>query len=139
MPARGGSQQAGFDPHDNPHLADKLHRVAKSCVQKQIGFRIDDEWSRTAFVIADHVASRSLPALCARDNCPLSSTREHPQLGVLEEGEFHFQVTEALPAPRGAGCVRIIDGLALLSRSPAVQPCDIQRCVFRVHCRHRCC
>ncbi|GAA6051086.1 hypothetical protein JCM3770_004705 [Rhodotorula araucariae] len=94
--------QAGFDPNNDPHLADKLRRVAKNCVQKQISFHIDDEYSRTAFVISDH-------------------------LGVLEEGEFFFQTSEPIPVSDGYGCARSVTGPALLSRSPAVQPCDIQR------------
>lgn len=48
-------QQAGFDPRENPHLADKLRIVAENWISKQTNFRIDDEFSRTAFVIADHV------------------------------------------------------------------------------------
>ncbi|GAA5852209.1 hypothetical protein JCM9279_006932 [Rhodotorula babjevae] len=100
--------QAGFDPRDDPHLAAKLHKVAEGCVKKQIGFRIQDDWSRAAFVIADH-------------------------LGVLEEGEFHYQVSEPLPAPNGLGQVRNVLGPTLLTRSPAIQPCDVQRAtgVFR--------
>ncbi|GJN91292.1 hypothetical protein Rhopal_004311-T1 [Rhodotorula paludigena] len=100
--------QAGFDPRENPHLADKLRIVAENWISKQTNFRIDDEFSRTAFVIADH-------------------------LGVLEEGEFFLQVSEKMPAPSGQGYVGNVLGPTLLSRSPAVQPCDVQRAtgVFR--------
>jgi hypothetical protein len=48
-------------------------------------------------------------------------------MGVLEEGEFFFQCSEPLPVNNGFGKVGIVDGDALLSRSPAVQPCDVQK------------
>ncbi|GAA5881565.1 hypothetical protein JCM1840_003445 [Sporobolomyces johnsonii] len=59
--------QSGFEPRENPHLASKLKMVARMSLEKQLSFRVDDDSARTAFVIADH-------------------------LGVLEEGEFFFQV-----------------------------------------------
>ncbi|BGP17070.1 hypothetical protein JCM10213v2_005079 [Rhodosporidiobolus nylandii] len=94
--------QSGFDPTENPHLADKIHLVAKAWIQKQISWKIDDEYSRTAFVIADH-------------------------LGVLKEGEFFFQSSDPLPSPNGQGTVNVVLGPALLSRAPAIQPCDVQK------------
>ncbi|GAA5979666.1 hypothetical protein JCM11641_004048 [Rhodosporidiobolus odoratus] len=93
---------AGFDPADNPHLADKVHKVAQSWIQKQISWKVEDEYSRTAFVIADH-------------------------LGVLEAREFFYQSSDPLPSPNGQGYTSIVLGPALLSRSPAIQPCDIQK------------
>ncbi|GAA5906977.1 hypothetical protein JCM6882_000017 [Rhodosporidiobolus microsporus] len=96
--------QAGFDPVQNPHLADKLFKTAQGQIRKQLGWKLDDEYSRTAFVVADH-------------------------LGVLEEGEFFFQASEPVLHPSGRGRTSVINGPALLSRSPAIQPCDIQRAV----------
>ncbi|BGP40958.1 hypothetical protein JCM10449v2_004923 [Rhodotorula kratochvilovae] len=93
--------QAGFDPRENPHLADKLHLLAENCVKKQIRFSIDDEYSRNVYVVADH-------------------------LGDLEEGEFFFQTSSPIRVGNGYGCA-MVTGPALLSRSPALQPCDIQR------------
>ncbi|GAA5871320.1 hypothetical protein JCM3774_000909 [Rhodotorula dairenensis] len=93
--------QAGFDPRENPHLADKVKKLAERALDR-ISFKIDDEYSRTAFVIADH-------------------------LGLLEEGEFFFQTREPLPDPSGFGEMAVITQPALLSRSPAIQPCDVQR------------
>ncbi|GAA5824505.1 hypothetical protein JCM11251_000451 [Rhodosporidiobolus azoricus] len=94
--------QAGFDPSQNPHLADKLYKTVQSHIRKRLGWKIDDEYSRTAFVVADH-------------------------LGILKEGEFFFQISEPMTHPSGRGTTFIVDGPALLSRSPAIQPCDIQR------------
>ncbi|GAA6005518.1 hypothetical protein JCM11491_003670 [Sporobolomyces phaffii] len=94
--------QNGFEPRKNPHLAAKLKIVASMSLDKQLSFKVDDEYSRTAFVIADH-------------------------MGVLNEGEFFFQVGEPLPVGNGFGRTGIVDGEALLSRSPAVQPCDVQK------------
>ncbi|GAA5913034.1 uncharacterized protein JCM6883_000493 [Sporobolomyces salmoneus] len=94
--------QNGFEPRKNPHLAAKLKIVSSLTLEKQLTFKVDDDFSRTAFVIADH-------------------------MGVLEEGEFYFQCSEPLPTGDGFGKVGIVDGEALLSRSPAVQPCDVQK------------
>lgn len=94
--------QSGFELRKNPHLAAKLKIVAALTLEKQLSFKVEDEFSRTAFVIADH-------------------------MGVLEENEFFFQCSEALPMGNGFGKVGIVDGDALLSRSPAVQPCDVQK------------
>ncbi|GAA5948732.1 hypothetical protein JCM3765_004988 [Sporobolomyces pararoseus] len=94
--------QNGFEPSKNAHLAAKLKIVSSLTLEKQLSFKVDDEYSRTAFVIADH-------------------------MGVLEEGEFFFQCSEPLPTNNGFGKVGIVDGYALLSRSPAVQPCDVQK------------
>lgn len=47
-------QQAGFDPRKCPHLAEKLRYVAERQLDR-IKLKIEDEYSRTAFVIADHV------------------------------------------------------------------------------------
>ncbi|GAA5984245.1 hypothetical protein JCM5350_002878 [Sporobolomyces pararoseus] len=94
--------QNGFEPSKNAHLAAKLKIVSSLTLEKQLSFKVDDDFSRTAFVIADH-------------------------MGVLEEGEFFFQCSEPLPTNNGFGKVGLVDGYALLSRSPAVQPCDVQK------------
>lgn len=49
------TQQNGFEPRKNPHLAAKLKIVSGLTLDKQLSFKVDDEYSRTAFVIADHV------------------------------------------------------------------------------------
>lgn len=49
------------------------------------------------------------------------------QYGVLNEGEFFFQTSEPIPGPSGFGSVAVITQSALLSRSPATQPCDVQK------------
>ncbi|GAA6034570.1 hypothetical protein JCM8097_005402 [Rhodosporidiobolus ruineniae] len=84
--------QAGFDPKTNAHAASKLQMVMNAWVRKQTGFKVDDEFSRTAFVVADH-------------------------LGILNEGEFFYQTSADPPHPRTVKA----------NRSPAIQPCDIQR------------
>ncbi|GAA6021799.1 hypothetical protein JCM10207_002065 [Rhodosporidiobolus poonsookiae] len=101
--------QAGFDPAKSPHLADKLRKVSTSWIQRQVSWKLDDEFSRTAFVIADH-------------------------FGILSEGEFFFQTTDPIPLANKQGKTHIVIGDALLSRSPAIQPCDVQlaKGVFRV-------
>ncbi|BGP25434.1 hypothetical protein JCM10295v2_004359 [Rhodotorula toruloides] len=93
--------QSGFDPRDNPHLADKLKRVEDSLIRKQISFRIADDYSYTAFVVADH-------------------------LGILGEGQFFFQLSER-PLDDNGLQIGAVLGPALLTRSPAIQPCDIQK------------
>ncbi|GAA6064594.1 hypothetical protein JCM10212_000505 [Sporobolomyces blumeae] len=47
--------QAGFEPRKSPHLAAKLKITAGMALEKQLGFKVDDDYSRTAFVIADHL------------------------------------------------------------------------------------
>ncbi|BGP08946.1 hypothetical protein JCM10049v2_004798 [Rhodotorula toruloides] len=93
--------QSGFDPRQNPHLADKLKRVEESLIRKQISFRIADDYSYTAFVVADH-------------------------LGILDEGQFFFQLSER-PLDANGLQIGAVLGPALLTRSPAIQPCDIQK------------
>ncbi|BGP32944.1 hypothetical protein JCM10296v2_004730 [Rhodotorula toruloides] len=93
--------QSGFDPRQNPPLADKLKRVEESLIRKQISFRIADDYSYTAFVVADH-------------------------LGILDEGQFFFQLSER-PLDANGLQIGAVLGPALLTRSPAIQPCDIQK------------
>ncbi|GAA6052001.1 hypothetical protein NBRC10513_002612 [Rhodotorula toruloides] len=100
--------QSGFDPRQNPHLADKLKRVEESLIRKQISFRIADDYSYTAFVVADH-------------------------LGILEEGQFFFQLSER-PLDANGLQIGAVLGPALLTRSPAIQPCDIQKAATGVLC-----
>lgn len=116
------AQQAGFDNTTNAHLADKLKKCSMAWVRKQASsWKLDDEFSRTAFVIADHVRpSTPPPHFCRPDNLATE------QMGILKEGEFFFQSSDALPSPDGQGVSHVVIGPALLSRSPAIQPCDVQ-------------
>lgn len=97
--------QAGFDPdgsHPNssPLLAAKLAWLAEDQVRQNVNFRLSSDQCRTALVVADH-------------------------LGVLKEGEIFYQSSEPLMHQQRTS--HVILGDVLITRPPAVQPCDVQK------------
>lgn len=93
--------QAGFSPKSCPALAQKIVKLAEDYIRTSVQFNIESETARTALVVADHV-------------------------GRLKEGECFYQPSKRIIDAQGRA-TGVVDGPVLISRSPTVQPCDVQR------------
>ncbi|ORY89684.1 RNA dependent RNA polymerase-domain-containing protein [Leucosporidium creatinivorum] len=81
-------------------LAAKLAWIAEDQVRQNVSFKLSSEQCRTALVVADH-------------------------LGVLKEGEIFYQASEPIVHQRRTS--HVVLGDVLITRPPAVQPCDVQK------------
>ncbi|KDE07677.1 hypothetical protein MVLG_02137 [Microbotryum lychnidis-dioicae p1A1 Lamole] len=97
--------QAGFSPDGGtvgacPPLGAKLDWIAQDQIKRNTSFKLTSEQCRTALVVADH-------------------------LGLLNEGEIFFQASEAIQ--NGSRFSNVVAGNVLVTRPPAIQPCDVQK------------
>ncbi|SCZ89911.1 BZ3500_MvSof-1268-A1-R1_Chr9g10639 [Microbotryum saponariae] len=97
--------QAGFSPDGTtvgacPPLGAKLDWIAQDQIKRNTSFKLTSEQCRTALVVADH-------------------------LGLLNEGEIFFQASEAIQ--NGSRFSNVVAGDVLVTRPPAIQPCDVQK------------